>query len=136
MNSTLWKARFFFMRRYGKVMFAIGLLATIAWGCSKPEGPPPAVSLEQLPAALQKAFVKAKPEATEPLNALLAALGEKDYPKALTALQGLSAVPGLNKAQANLTAAGLVTLNNALQDAQTSGDQNAAQALQTYRATK
>jgi len=105
-------------------------------GCTREAGPPPALTLDQLPVAIEKAFAKAKPEASEQLNSFLAALKDKDYPKALMALQTVSALPGLNREQAKVVAAGLVTINNALQEAQSQGDQNAAQALQTYRATK
>jgi hypothetical protein len=121
-------------RKFG---FCLSLLALlIASGCKKPDGPPPPVSLEQLPSALEKAFAKGKPEAGEPLGALQKALRDKDYPKALMAMQAVAALPGLNKEQANVAAAGLVSINNALQEAQSQGDQNAAQTLQTYRATK
>jgi len=112
------------------------LLTLIGFGCSKPEGPPPPVSLEQLPAALEKAFAKAKPEASEPVAALQGALREKDFSKAFLAMQAVAALPGLNKEQAKLAAAGLVSINNALQEAQTQGDQTAAQTLQSYRSTK
>jgi hypothetical protein len=115
---------------------ALLLALPLVQGCKKPEGPPPPVSIEQLPAALDKAFAKAKPDAVEPLSTLQGALREKDYPKALSAMQAVAALPGLNKEQANVAAAGLVSINNALQEAQSQGDQNAAQTLQTYRATK
>jgi hypothetical protein len=121
-------------RKFGCCVSLLVLL--IASGCKKPDGPPPPVSLEQLPSALEKAFAKSKPEASEPLNGLQTALRDKDYPKALMAMQTVAALPGLNKEQANVAAAGLVSINNALQEAQSQGDQNAAQTLQTYRATK
>jgi len=102
-------------------------------GCKKDDAPPPPVSLEELPGALEKAFVKKTPEA---LASLLTSLRDKDYPKALLGLQTVSALSGLSKQQANVVAAGLVSVNNALQEAQSRGDQNAAETLQTYRATK
>jgi len=122
------------LRKFGVCLSLLALL--IASGCKKPDGPPPPVSLEQLPSALEKAFAKGKPEASEPLSGLQTALRDKDYPKALMAMQTVAALPGLNKEQANVAAAGLVSINNALQEAQSQGDQNAAQTLQTYRATK
>lgn len=118
------------------VVFLPLAMLLAAAGCKKAEGPPPAISLEQLPAALQKAFANAKPQATEPVNTLQGALRDKDYPKALMAVQAVATLPGLNKEQANVAAAGLITINNALQEAQSQGDQTAAQTLQTYRATK
>jgi hypothetical protein len=117
-------------------LLAFLLLLPMVQGCKKPDGPPPPISLEQLPAALEKAFAKAKPEAGEPLTTLQGALREKDFSKALMAMQAIAALPGLNKEQANVAAAGLVSINNALQEAQSQGDQNAAKTLQTYRATK
>jgi hypothetical protein len=117
------------------LLFVVALLI-VACGCTREEGPPPPLTLNELPEALEKAFAKAKPQASEPVKSLMAALQDKDYSKALIALQTVTAVPGLNKEQAKVVAAGLVTLNNALQEAQTHGDQNAAQTLQSYRATK
>ena len=122
------------LRRCG-FLLTVGLLIFES-SCKKAEGPPPALTLDQLPAALEKAFAKPKPEAGESLKTLLTALQEKDSPKAFMALQAISATSGLNKEQANVVAAGLMTLNNALQEAQGQGDPNAAQTLQTYRATK
>jgi hypothetical protein len=117
--------------------FLLGIIPAIflflSSGCKRDDAPPPAVSVEQLPAALEKVFVKNAPEA---LSSLLAALREKDYSKALLGLQTISASSGLNRQQVNVVAAGLVSVNNALQEAQSQGDTNAAQTLQSYRATK
>jgi hypothetical protein len=135
MNSLARKDCLLLILRRCGFLIVVSLLL-LESGCKKAEGPPPALTLEQLPAALEKAFAKPQPEASESLTTLLMALREKDYPKAFTALQAVSAAPGLNKDQANVAASGLMTLNSALQDAQGQGDQNAAQTLQTYRATK
>ncbi len=113
---------------------ALALLPLAA--CSKSEAPPPALSLQELPSALQTAFAKAKPDAKGPLEVTLAALQTNGFSQALDALQFLSAVPGLTKKQANVAAAGLITINNALQEAQSKGDEQAAQTLQSYRRNK
>jgi hypothetical protein len=125
----------FFQAQSGFLAAGALLLLLLTCSCSKPEAPPPPLTLEELPSALEKAF-KPKPEATEGLTTLLAALREKDYSKALMTLQTVSALPGLNKEQARVAGAGLITINNALQEAQSQGDQNAAQTLRSYRATK
>ena len=122
--------------RLARLLLPALLLLSGATGCHKVDGPPPPLTLEQLPGALENAFAKAKPEARESVNSVLTALGDKDYPKALLMLQKASALPGFNKAQANVVAAGLLTINTALQEAQNQGDQNAAQTLQLYHNTK
>lgn len=112
------------------------LLLVGGLGCRKADAPPPALTLEQLPPALEKAFARGKADASEKLKPVLGALREKDYSKAFMDLQALSVLPGLSREQADVAAAGLITLNNTLQEAQSQGDQNAAQTLQSYRATK
>src|SRR5262245_42298684 len=116
-RSTGLRRRAFVRVLSGKLfLFAVSFVFFL-YGCSRDQGPPPPLTLEQLPAAIEKAFAKPKPEASEPVKSLLAALNEKDYLKALSALQTVSAQPGLNKEQARVAAAGLVTINNALQEA-------------------
>ncbi len=104
--------------------------------CSKSNQPPPPLSLQELPGALQQAFAKGKPAAQQALQPVLLALQTNGYASALAGLQNLSGVPGLTRKQANVAAAGLVTVNNALQEAQSQGDQEAAQALQFFRKNK
>ncbi len=113
----------------GVALFALG-------ACSKSEGPPPALSLQELPSALQAAFPKPKPEFQGPLEVTLAALQTNGYPEAFEGLRALSTAPGLTKKQNQVTAAGLLTINNALQEAQSRGDAQAAQALQFYHKSK
>ncbi len=113
-----------------------GLLLLTLPACSKSEGPPPALSLQELPSALQAAFPKAKPEFQGPLEVTLAALQTNGYPEAFEGLRALSTAPGLTKKQNQVTAAGLLTINNALQEAQSRGDAQAAQALQFYHKSK
>lgn len=116
------------------VLCGLALLPLAA--CSKNDGPPPALSLQELPGALQTAFAKTKPDTRGPLDAVLSALQTNGYPQAFEAMQALSAVPGLTKKQSQVTAAGLIIINSALQEAQSRGDQQAAQTLQSYRRNK
>ncbi len=105
-------------------------------GCHKAESPPPSLTLEQLPPALRQAFTNAKPNVKGPLDAVLKWLEAKDYSKAYFALQTLSAQPGLTSKQAQVCASGLLALNEALQQAQSQGNQKAAQTLKFYRENK
>jgi len=121
---------------FARFGFLALLVSLIPSGCSKEAAPPPSLTLEQLPPALQTAFAKAKPETKQPLADVLAALEAKDHPKALLALQALAALPGLTREQARVAAAGVLTLHEALQQAQTTGDQQAAQTLEFYHRNK
>jgi hypothetical protein len=136
MSNLEWQNRSSLSARGSCRLLLAALLLILAIGCRKADGPPPPLTLEELPPALEKAFAKSKSDAGESLSSALAALREKDYSKALMSLQAVGALAGLNREQANVVAAGLVTVNNALQEAQSHGDQNAAQTLQTYRSTK
>lgn len=124
------------LRLSNAVFLSLVLLLLAAPGCKQSDAPPPALTLEQLPPALEQAFAKAKPEARPPEQEVMSALQAKDYPKALLSLQALAAVPGLNRQQANVVGAGIMTLNNALQQAQSQGDAQAAQALEFYHKNK
>ena len=112
----------------------LALLSSV--GCDKSSTPPPSLTAAELPAALEKAFAKAKPEAKELANQVSTALQAKDYPKAFQAVQSLGALPSLTKQQAGVISSALVTVNALLQEAQAQGDAKAAQAIQYHRATK
>lgn len=105
-------------------------------GCGRTDTPPPTLSAEELPAALEKAFVKAKPEVKELAGAIAGSARNRDYPGAYVGLQTLSAKPGLKKEQQQVLASALVTVNGLLQTAQSQGDPKAAQMLNYLRATK
>jgi hypothetical protein len=118
--------------------FSVALLACILMflGCDRSSAPPPPLALEDIPAALQKAFSKAKPEGKELVSQTVTSLQAKDYSKAFLALQALSGSSGLTKEQSSVTGRAFVSVNSALQSAQTQGDTKAAETLQTYRINK
>jgi hypothetical protein len=115
---------------------ALVLFLIFIVGCDRSSTQPAPLPVEQVPAALQKAFNKAQPDAKELVNQIVTALGAQDYSKAYTELQNLSAKPGLNKEQQNVTSRGVLTVNNLLQSAQTKGDVQATETLRSYRVNK
>ena len=125
--------RFFFPTQ---CLLSLLLLTALAIGCSRNVPPPEAIPLDQLPAAMEKAFAPAKGEAKDIADQVVAALNAKDYAKAAAGLQKLTVLTGLNKEQVNTAARGVLTVNQALQEAQSKGDQKAVQTLKTYQINK
>jgi hypothetical protein len=105
-------------------------------GCTRSTPPPTPLSVEEMPAALEKAFSKAKPDVKDLANQVVAAVQAQDYSKAFQAIQDLASRPGLTKDQVNVTSRATLTVNSLLQTAVTKGDAKAAQTLQTYRKDK
>ena len=112
------------------------LLAGFTLGCEREAVAPTPIPVDQLPGALQSAFSGGSAEAKDLVSQVVAAIQAQDYSKAHPLLQTLSASPNLTKAQIEVTARGLLTVNELLQTAQAQGDQKAAQTLQNYRANK
>ena len=105
-------------------------------GCKPKATMPSPIPVDQLPTLLEKAFASAATEAKDLAGQVATSVKAQDYTKAHPQLQTLAAMPNLNKDQLDVTARGLLTLNQLLQNAQTQGDQKAAQTLQNYRANK
>src|SRR5207302_6426147 len=76
------------------------LLFTV--GCDRSSTPPPPLTLDELPGAFQKGFAKAKADARNLSDQIVAAVQAKEYPKAYVALQSLLREPGLSKHQESL----------------------------------
>jgi hypothetical protein len=113
------------------IIFLMGL------GCGQRSTAPPApIAVEELPAALQKAFAKAKSPLKDLASQAVEFLQAKDYGKAYQTVQNLTAQSGLNKQQIEILTRGSMALNTALQAAQSHGDQKAAETLNTYRINK
>ncbi len=118
------------------VITAFLLVAFINVGCGRGSAPLSPLPEEQIPSALQEAFVKAQPEVKDLANQVVAALQTKDYSKAFLVLQILGGHSGLNKQQQNVASRSILTVNGLLQAAQEKGDFQAAETLNTYRANK
>ena len=113
------------------------LLATLlAGGCGEATQPPTAISLDQIPAELGKAFTSAKGETKELSGRAVAAVRSKEYPKAAMALDALARRPDLSKIQSRTIAGTAMTINAALREAESKGDSQAAKTLEVRRMTK
>ena len=112
------------------------LLAFLAAGCGETAQPPTAISLDQIPAELGKAFASAKGDIKELSGVSVAAVESKDFAKASMALDALSQRPDLSKIQGRTVAGAAMTINALLREAVSKGDQRAAQTLEHRRLTK
>ena len=127
------------MRNFPKLSLTllILLLASFVGACSRSSsGPPPPLAADQIPGALQKAFSKSDSETKGAVEAINTALGAQEYSKVYGNLQTLIGKPGLNKEQQDIASRAMLTVNGLLQTAQSKGDEQAAQTLQTYRRKK
>ena len=109
--------------------FVLLFLLLFIAGCDRSSTPPPPLTLEELPAAFQKAFTKAKADAKALSDQVVVAVQAKEYSKAYVTLQSLLREPGLSKQEESLAARAALTVNAALQSAQAQGDQQAAETL-------
>lgn len=126
------------MRRFALKNLAWTLLLGFAlgMGCNRTSPPPDPISVAELPAAVEKAFGKAKPEIRALARQVVSHIQAQDYSKAFSSLQTLTARPELTKEQVSVTSRTTLTLNALLQEAQAKGDAKAAQTLQKYRHDK
>jgi hypothetical protein len=119
-----------------RMSLVFGLSLVLAVGCSKTEAPPKAIAVEQAPTSLEEAFKGAKPEAKQLADEAVAALGSKDYTKALFALQSLAGRSDLTPQQRDMASRSMLAVNKALAEQAGSGDEKAQQTLQLQRSTK
>jgi len=137
---------------------AVFFLATLVLlsACQKAARAPEPLALDALPAAFQQAFQGAAAEARRSADAVVERLNAKDYTTASLQLNSLSAFPGLNEEQRSVVARAMVAVGEQLQSqaqvveqaaqeavakgepppAPTPAQQQAAEALRQYRATK
>ena len=123
--------------RFIKLALPMLLAPLLGVGCNRSASTPPIpLPVEQVPAALQKAFNKAKQEDKDLANQIVATLQAQDFSKAFYQMQNLASKTGLNKEQQSVTSRAVLTLNTLLQAAQSKGDVQAAETLKTYRVNK
>jgi len=120
----------------GTITLCLLLVLTLGGGCKENVAPPTPIPADQLPAALEKAFAKAKAEAKDLSAQVITSIQGQDYSKAYFAMQTLATKPGLNKEQLRVTTGGLMTLNELLQAAQSKGDAKAGEVLKFHRENK
>lgn len=119
-------------------VFGLVLLIPLLFGagCDRSSAPPAPLSVEELPAAFEKAFGKAKPGAKELAKQIVASVQAKNYSKAFQDLQSLISTAALSKEQMKVASGALLTVNNLLDAAKAEGDAKAAETIKVYQQTK
>jgi hypothetical protein len=123
------------MKAFNLVGIWLSLLFVLLAGssCDRASKPLPPLPLDQLPAALEKAFGTAAPDIKDLASSVAASVRSQDYAKAYPDLQILAGKPNLSREQADVTTRGSLTVHQALQEAQEKGDAAAEQTLQHNR---
>ena len=121
---------------FKSVALPVVLGLALGVGCNRSVPPPTPLPVQEIPAALQKAFEKAKPDLKDLANQVVAAVQAQDYSKAFLTIQNLASRPDLTKDQVSVTSRATLTVNSLLQAAETKGDKKAAQTLKGYRTDK
>ena len=116
-----------------RILFSLLFVLLAGSSCDRASKPLPPLPLDQLPAALEKAFNKAEPDTKELAGSVAASVRSQDYAKAYLGLQTLVGKPNLSREQADVTTRGTLTVHQALQEAQEKGDAAAAQTLEYQR---
>ncbi len=104
-------------------------------GCAKNQAPQP-LPLDQVPAAISKAFAKAPTAQKELADRVVSALQEKQIANAMMVVEGLCKVPDLTPEQRETASRALLTLNQELQAAAERGDKAAADFQRMRQSTR
>lgn len=112
------------------------LVTFLVSGCGEGGKPPTAISMDQIPAELGKAFASAKTETKELSDLAIAAVQGNELPKASMTLDALAQRPNLSAIQSRTVAGAAMTVNAALREAEAKGDPQAAKTLEIRRMTK
>jgi len=119
-----------------RILLCLLCVALGAAGCNQNSAPPPPLSVEQLPPALEKAFAPAPAGRKDLAAEIGAAVKAAEYPEAFAGLQALAGAGELTKEQNSVVTRGMLTMNGLLQSEQAQGDTQAATALQDFRRSK
>jgi hypothetical protein len=116
-----------------RILFFLLLVLMADSGCDRASKPLPPLPLDQVPAALEKAFSKAEPDTKDLARSVAASVRSQDYAKAYADLQSLIGKPKISREQSEVAARGMLAVHQALEEAQEKGDAAAAQTLQNNR---
>ena len=117
----------------GPALVAAGLLLTA--GCGR-HAPPAALAEADIPAAMEKAFLKAKPEVRALAKRAVESFQGTNFPQAVVELESLCALKDIKPAQREIASQFLLTANQRIEAAQAAGDQNAAELRRVQRSSK
>ena len=112
------------------------LVILIAGGCGETEQPPTAISLDQIPVELGKAFASAKGDMKELSDLVVASVQSKEFSKASMAIDALARRSDLSKVQSRIATGAAMTISAVLLEAEAKGDTQAAKTLEIRRMTK
>jgi hypothetical protein len=104
-------------------------------GCSKNRGSN-ALPVEKIPTAMNEAFDKAQPEVKTAAHEIVNSVQSQDPTKAFAQLRELSSRPDLNAEQRAAAARAMAAMAKKLREAAQNGDQNAADYLKAYAASR
>lgn len=115
------------------ILLSLLFVSLAGSGCDRTSKPLPPLPLDQVPAALEKAFSKSEPDTKDLAGSVAASVRSQDYAKAYPDLQSLIGKPKLSREQSEVAARGMLAVHQALEEAQEKGDAAAAQTLQYNR---
>jgi hypothetical protein len=125
--SHFWKTERFALKSgvAGALFLGCALLA----GCKPSNAAPTPLPVEQIPAAMRKAFVSAAPGTKQLVEQMLEALQATNYPAAYQGVQAVSAAAGNTREQMLVASRAMLSLNDLLKQASTQGDAVASEFI-------
>ncbi|MCX6883476.1 MAG: hypothetical protein WCR20_00375 [Verrucomicrobiota bacterium] len=119
-----------------RIYSILAACALLVGGCSKEYEVPSALTVAELPTALEKAFSSAAAERKELVDRSIGALKEGKLPNALMVIESLCAIPDLTPTQRTVATRAVLTLNQELQSAAAKGDKSAADFQKLRQSSK
>jgi hypothetical protein len=121
------------MGKLPKIVAQLGLTgALLLAGCKPGSTAPAPLPLNQIPAAMHKAFSNSPSETKELVEKMLGAVQTTNYSAAYQTGQAINSTAGITKEQLRTTSRALLTIYSGLQEASAQGDQ-AASAIISYQ---